>query len=255
MKVNRLYLVGAVHSDSDGRRRLEGLLKQISPDVITIELHEESDALAFQKEEISPQKRKRLIEKYCAKAGLKLTNVQINLLKDIEIQNEIVKGYEFHVSREYQRANQESRIEYIAAKKEFIKPENVDKLIVDSLRHPQTRKTFLAMLGQGKDRYFAMSRKSTEMLYNAAKLFWDVVHLTGVNPMSHEPAKGELSSEADNYFREINEMADKIRRIYDDGSKRVLSIMELNNVSVMISKVSDLKPVTMTLADYKGEKP
>ncbi len=263
MSNENLYLIGTVHIDLDGPKRLEGLLTQISPDLIALEFHKDREALVQERKNINPKEEERQTDEILAEAGLSLTPEQRRVILDGGRDMNSVIGYEFNVSKAYTDANPKSKLEYI----DISLFENgvqefkdgcigaMKRTFATIAQEPEARELFLGMLSKGKDGLLQQTRDSVEMIYKNAGMVEELAEFLR-DPETVEMMREQLPPQE---FENINQacnpnrdevMAGRVRELYGDGNQRVAAVTGLLYVHGLKSRILDLEPTVMTLTGY-----
>ena len=261
MPNNNLYLIGTVHLDPKGPKRLEGLLKQISPEIVALEFHKERENV-LGKKFIEKEKE---IDQLLSGVGLTLTPEQRKTMLDLEREFSYVNGFEMRTSKAYKEANPKSRLEYIDIAifgdeyEEFVKHNFslLNESFVKTLQEKGSKDLFLEMLNRGKEDYLQDFSDDLEIVYKEAKLMWSLASLAKLLKPHLELKKEQIPIKTSKiieriYSHERDEaMANRIRELYDGGAKKVVSVTGAAHVLWLKFRLLDLEPTTMALSDYK----
>lgn len=258
-----ICLIGTIHTDLEGPRRLEGILKRISPDIIALELSKDAEDLVELKNKMTSEEEERKTEEVLSNYGINLTRRQRETLLEGGRAMGSVTSYEFHVSRKYAQENPKTRLEYVDislfenGKQEFIDGYvTAMKGIVDeAVKDKKTRKGFLKLLKKGKDNYLKQSQEYVDSTYSNREAIEQVGKLMR-DPEVFEGFKAGLPMNAVQALEQIYSpkrdefMAGKIRELYNNGENSVASVTGLYHLPGLISRLGDLQPISMTLLDW-----
>jgi len=264
MTNENLYLIGTAHIDLDGPKRLEGLLTQISPDVVALEFHKDREALMQERKSVDPKEEERQTDEILTEVGLSLTPEQRRVILDGGREMNSVMGYEFNVSKAYADANPKSRLEYIDIslfengvqefKDGYIWA--MKGMLATIAQEPELKEPFLEMLSKGKYGFLQQSRDGVEMIYKNAEMMEELAEFMR-DPETVEAMKEQMPPQTFEAMKQIyhpkrdKAMASRIRELYDGGNQRVAAVTGLLHVPGLKSRILDLDPKTITLADYR----
>ena len=255
-----LYLIGTVHVDLEGQRRLEGLLNRISPDIIALEFNEDRENLTELK--WSPEEEEREMEKMVAKLDLALTpNQRKTILECGRIMNSVM-GYELRTCKEYIQKNPKTRLEYIDTsvfkngKQKFMEgyTSAVMGFCEQIAQIPELKKLFLEML-EDKDKYLRKSQEGYNSMYQNSEMMEELAELLR-DPETFEDYKEQLPADAVQALEEILNpkrdefMANRINQLYNSGTHKLVAVAGLLHIPGLKSRTLDLDPTSITLADY-----
>lgn len=263
MTNKNLYLIGTVHTDLEGPKRLSGLLESISPDILALEFHKDREPLFEQKKIVNQEKDEKELGDMFKEAGLSLTPEQKKVITDAGNEIASVGGYEYRASKEYVLANPKSRLEYI----DISLFENgyqelrggylasVKSLFAAIAKNPELREPFLETLSRGKDAILEQSQESVEMFYENLDMVEDLIEFLR-DPKTSESAKERLTPAQIQMFQQIYSpkrdkfMAARINDLYNRASNKVVAVTGLFHIPGLEFRLSDLEPTVLTLADY-----
>jgi len=263
MANKNLYLIGTVHIDLKGPARLEGLLKHIAPDIVALEFHKDRESLIEQRKRASPEEEEKEADEIFKEVGLSLTLAQKQVMLECGRDLNSVIGYEFSVSRNYINSNPKSRLEYIDISvfengvQEFKEGSiaAMKGILAEIAQEPELREQFLEMLSKGKDAFLQQSMEGVDMLYKNAEISEELAESMR-DPKIFEAMKEQLPSNAIQTLKQIynprrdEAMANRVNELYNTGSHRLVAIAGLMHIPGLKSRLLDLDPTTMTLADY-----
>ncbi len=256
-----LYLLGIVHADIEGPRRLEGLLRDISPDTIALEFHKDiEDSRSLRK---SSEEEEREIDQILNETGLTLTPEQRStLLESVRITNS-VSGYELRTCRKYVQGNPKTRLEFIGSsifengKQEFIDAYTAatNEMLRRLAQTPELKEPLLEKLGRGKDKFIQESQREFDMMYKNAEMMEELAELLR-DPETFEMYKERSPANAVQALKQIYDprrdesMADRVNQLYNSCSHKLVVVVGLLHVPGLKSRLLGLEPKSMTLADY-----
>jgi len=263
MTNENLYLIGTNHIDLDGPKRLEGLLRQISPDVVALEFHKDNEAMMEQIKSVDPEEEEKKIEELFTEAGLSVTPKQKKTMLEGTMAIRDVTGYEVTTSKAYTDANPNSRWEYIDISffdkgiQEFRGgcTEAMKSTFAAKVQEPEFREQLLETLSKGKDNYLQKIRARIEMTYKNAIMMEELAKPLR-DPETFEAMKEQMPPQAVEAMKQLfhpkrdEAMASRIRELYGDGNQIVAVITGMLHIPGLKSRILDLDPTTMTLADY-----
>lgn len=252
MSNQNLYLVGTVHIDLDGRERLDTLLDRLSPSIVALEFHKDrKDIPPLRK---SPEEEQKEINDMLDESRLDLNSKQRATLIESGHRINDIMGYEFKSSRDYTQGNPASRLEYIdislydGKRDEFIKNYlEAMQAEFNKLAELSNRKTrpWLCALERGIDYYENFVRQGIQMTYERGASSFEYlgeVNITSEQQKTLDKIDSEKRNEA---------MAGKVRELYDENSGLV-AVVGLNHLAKLKTKLEDLGPRVMTLAEYNS---
>jgi pheromone shutdown protein TraB len=263
----RIFLLGTVHVDMQGPRRLEGILKAISPDVIALEFNKDAENL-IDSMKTTPEKEQEMTDKIIKETKLKLTPEQRNTLLKIGEATRFIPAYELRTCRKYVQEKPKTKLEYIDisflenGEQEFVKGayEILKEQIIQISGDRKLRKHFLDMLSKGKDYYIEKSQEAYDMLYQDSSIIENVAEMMS-NPIAFNEYKKQLRKDfPENAEQVLNQiynpkrdefMSENIRKLYNEGSNSVVSVNGLAHLPGLMSRLLDLKPIPATLIDYE----
>lgn len=254
MNRGNLYLVGTVHIDLDGKERLDTLLDRLSPSVVALEFHKDRENMRSLRK--SPEEVQKKIAALIDESGLNLNPVQKATLIESGCRYNDVIGYEFKSSRDYTQRNPDSRLEYIdcsvfANGEEELLMKNMFKQIVEE---PETAKLFLERLNGGIDAYLENLRTHVHQIYQSAEEIAEFMEMIR-DPETFERMKEVMPPQAVQVLEQVfnpqrdEAMSNRVRELYD-GKSRLVAIVDLEHLLGLKTRVEDLKPIVMTLAEY-----
>lgn len=263
MTNENLYLIGISHIDLKGPERLEGLLKRLSPDIVALEFHKDREALIKQRKSVSPEAEEKETDEILKDVGLSLTPEQRRVMLEGGRDISLVMGYEFNVSKAYTDANPKSRLEYIDIsifengvqefKEGYIAA--MKGMLAGTAQEPELRENFLEMLSKGKEAFLQQSMEGVNMLYQNAEMMEELAELMR-DPETFEVMKEQMPANAVQTLEQIynpgrdEDMANRINELYNGGSHRLVAVTGLMHTPGLKSRILDLDPTIMTLADY-----
>ncbi len=253
-----LYLIGTVHLDLDGERRLNDLLNKLSPSIIALEFNKDREDMQL----LNLDEEQKEINDVLHKAGLDLSPEQVKTLIEYDHRINDVTDYEWRSSRDYVRRNPDSRLEYIDisifanGKEEFTK--GYIELRIDGFKLisevPELTNQFLEVLNNGWDSYKEYLMSGVQLIYSNAKkmaLLFEEIR----NYVLSEKMDG-LSDQEVQVLKQIynpqrdEAMASNIRRLYGECDGRLVAIVGLGHLEGLRVRLGDLRPRVMTLAEY-----
>lgn len=262
MTNENLYLIGTVHYDLDGPKRLERLLTQISPDVIALEFHKDLEDLMQERKNLDRKEEEKQVDESLKECGLLMTLKQKRAFLYGQRDINSVIGYEHKVSKAHTDANPKSRLEYIDISffengiQEFKDGYNgaMKRMISTLAQVPEIREEFLESLNNGKEGFLQSVRESAEMFYENAEIVEDIVASLR-DPTNIEMIKEQMSLQEFQAMNQIyhpkrdDAMSSRIREFYDGGNYKLVAVTGLLHVPGLKSRIPDLEPTVMTLAD------
>jgi len=257
-----LYLVGTLHTDLDGKKRLDILLNRLSPSIVALEFHKErEDFTPLRKSQKEEQKE---INAMIGESDLTLSPRQKATL--IESTKRICNAldYEFKSSRDYVARNKNSRLEYIDisfftnGREEFAKGANetVKYMLKSVAEEPELAKTFLKRFDGGIGAVLRNFRRHVNEIYKNAEEMAELMEIIR-KPESFEMMSKKMSPKAIQSLKQIYDpkrdenMGKRVRELYD-GKSRLVAVVGLAHLHALKTKVSDLEPTAITLAEYKS---
>jgi len=259
-----LYLIGTVHTDIEGPRRLEGLLRYIAPDTVALEFHkDEEDLMSLRK---SPEEEERETDQILNESRLTLTPEQrMTLLESGRIMSSVV-GYELRECRKYVQGSPKTRLEFIDlsifenGKQEFTDGYTaaMKGMFGQIVQDPELKEHLLEMLGKGKDKFIQASQGNFDMMYKNGKMMEELAELLR-DPETFEMYKEQLPPNAVQALRQIynprrdEAMAERLNQLYAAGSNKLVAVVGLLHIPGLKSRLLDLKPTVMTLVDYDSK--
>jgi hypothetical protein len=263
MTNKNLYLIGTAHIDLKGPQRLERLLKRISPDIVALEFHKDRESLIEERKSVSPEVEEKETDDVLREVGLSLTPKQRKtmLVSGREITS--VMGYEFTVCRDYAHANPKSRLEYIDIsifengvnefKEGYIAA--MKGTLAAIAQEPELREPFLKTLSRGKKAFLQQSMDCVDSLYKNAEMMDELAEFLR-DPETFEVMKEQMPQNAIQALEQIYNpqrdvaMANRINELYNSGLHRLVAVTGLIHIPGLKSRILELDPTTMTLADY-----
>ncbi len=259
MTNKNLYLVGTVHLDIRGPKRLENLLREISPDIIALEHNKDRGDLKILRKAAEVEERE--LYQMLDEAGLKINTEQRNTLMQSIRFMENISGYELKTCKKYSEINKKA-LDYIDmsvfknGKEEFI--DGYKHVAIGFLKeisqHPELKKQYLTLWSSGIDDYIESIQLGTDIMYINSRYIEDLAKLLR-DPETFEIFKKELPENAIKTLEQMYNpkrdefMAEKIRCLYG-GSKKVVGVVGLGHIPGLKSKILDLEPTILTLADF-----
>src|SRR3989344_2874850 len=111
--MDNLYIIGTVHTDSDGTSRLDALLTRLSPRKIFLEISEDrAQAILSETIDDELQKHETKMDEWAQKGFVLTSKQRSKLLKLARLKGENY-GFEIRCSVEYQQKHPEVEIKYI----------------------------------------------------------------------------------------------------------------------------------------------
>jgi len=263
MTNENLYLIGTIHTDLGGPERLEGLLNQISPEIVALEFSEDRMERMEGIKNMSLEEGEKEIDDLIMEIGLSVTSKQKKAMLDVRKITHSVYSYEFYTSKSYTDKNPNSKLEYIdlplldKVQKFYSGYIKEQKRELKSIaQDPKLKKAYLETLNNGGIDLLYKSQEAVEALYRNNEINEEVekvlrdpkalkIETKQLSPKEVEALKEILHPERD------DAMANRIRELYDSGNKRVVGVVGLLHLSGLKSRISDLDPTIMTLADYE----
>ena len=263
MTNENLYLVGTAHIDLAGPKRLEGLLNCLSPDIVALEFHKDREFAIEERKKVSPEEEERETDKVLQEVGLNLTIEQRRTMLEGGRDISAVMGYEHKVSKAYTDANPKSRLEYIDISifengiEEFRQGyiAAMKGVLTQVAQEPELRKPFFEMLDKGKKGFLEQSMAGVVAIYENAEMMGELAEVLR-DPETYEAMKGQLPPNAIQALEQIynpkrdDAMANKINELYNSGNHRLVAVTGLMHTPGLKSRIADLNPTIMTLADY-----
>lgn len=264
MTNKQLYVIGTCHVDLKGPKRLEALLREISPDIIALEFHKDRE-ISLKKKKGFLDREDKEMEEILKKSGIPLTPKQKKIILEISRKFNSLTGYEFTTSRNYADTHPDSRLEYIdlsVFRKGFQEFKEVFSGLMSEefseiIRDPNARKYFLDRISEGKNAFLQFCVESTDEMYGKMGELSEEYRQAS-DPEVLKMAKKELTSSEFQAFKQIynpkrdEAMAKRIAQIYDNGSHNLVAIVGLAHVPGLNAKISDLNPTIITLADWNN---
>ncbi|MDO8460404.1 MAG: TraB/GumN family protein [Nanoarchaeota archaeon] len=259
--MKNLYLVGTVHIDIEGPRRLEGILRDISPDTLALESHKDRENLVSLRK--SPEEEEREIDQILNETGLTLTPKQKSIaLESGRILNSFM-GYESRTCNKYVQDNPKTKLEYIDlsvfknGRQEFIDGYTAATrgLFEEMVKTPELKEPFLELLNRGKDEFIQASQEGFNEMYKNAEMMEELIELLR-DPKTFDMYIKKLPTNAVQALKQIynpkrdESMANRINQLYNNGSHKLVAVVGLLHMPGLKSRLLDLEPITMTLADY-----
>ena len=255
----RLYVVGTIHTDIDGKERLDHILGRISPGIIALEMHKDRE---------SNKPKRKSFAAYCAETdkaiattGLRLTDQQKKTLMEGSYRATQSYGYELACSRSYVKKHPSTSLEYIdlsvyengKAKFEADFEKSCKETLELIADDPEIASIFLKLFDNGTAAFIERSRKDIQAIYeNAPSLSLSGVDLR--DPKIIEELRSEMSPEMLAIFdqswnpRRDDAMAGHITKLYR-GKNKIVSVVGLAHLDGLQSRLADLKPTVLTLAE------
>lgn len=261
MTNQNLYLIGTVHIDLEGSRRLEGLLKNISPNIVALEFSKDREK--SMKSNRTPKEEERETDKMLDEVGLKLTAKQRKTISEIgEISKSLI-GFELRTCRDYVQENPKIRLEYIDVslfnngEQEFVNGyvTAMKRAIEQATQIPELKEAYLEMLSKGKNAYLQVLKQNSERIYKNAKIMGQLAESMR-DPETLEMLKEQLPKNAVQALTQILNperdefMANRVNELYNNDSDKVAAVVGLAHVPGLKSRLLNLDPTIMTLADY-----
>ncbi len=252
---SKLYLVGTVHTDLNGPKRLEGFLEGVKPAAISIEDNADRIKLC---QKYRSNFDENFYDELFKRAGVVLDEQQRRTLFQTQMLVSQIYGYETFVSVRYAERNPSVKLELtdIAV---FNHDREVREYLgllcdedVEDLKNPVYRQVLIERLQEGIESYINFMKWNTQLEYDALE-FWEFFIKSMRIPGSFE----ELSSKYNiNQLRMLkfflgNEREDKImgniRRICSEVDGKIVCINGLAHLFGMRDRLKDLKPRILTL--------
>jgi len=263
MTNENLYLIGTAHIDLAGPRRLEGLLKRLSPDIVALEFHKDREFAIEERKKASPEEEERETDKVLQEVGLNLTSEQRRTMLEGGRDISAVRGYEHTVSKAYTDANPKSRLEYIDIslfengveefKQGYIAA--IKGMLAQIAQEPELREPFFEMLDKGKKGFLEQLMAGVAAIYENAEMIGELAEVLR-DPETYEAMKGQLPPNAIQALEQIynpkrdEAMANRINELYNSGNHRLVAVTGLIHTPGLKSRILDLNPTVMTLVDY-----
>lgn len=263
MTNDNLYLVGTAHIDLAEPRRLEGILNRFSPDIVALEFHKDREFAIEERKKINPKDEERETDKVLQEVGLDLTPEQRRTMLEGGRDINAIMGYEHTVSKAYTDANPKSRLEYIDIsifengveefKQGYIAA--MKGMLAQIAQEPELRKPFFEMLDNGKKGFLEKSMEGVAAIYENAEMMGELAEALR-DPETYEAMEGQLPPNAVQTLKQIynpkrdEAMANRINELYNSGNHRLVAVTGLMHTPGLKSRISDLNPTVMTLADY-----
>mgnify|MGYP001567126181 CR=1 FL=1 len=255
-----LYLIGTVHTDLDGKERLDALLGRLAPAIVALEFHKDRENLESLRK--SPEEEQKEFDEMIEESGLSLNPRQRAALLESGYRISDASGYEYKSSRDYTQRNPGSRLEYIDisvfanGKEEFAKGySDAGKANFKHIAQtPELAKPLLETLDRGIDAYLENFRRGIQQIYRNAEeiaLLFEILQ----DPKEFERMKQEMPPHVVQALEQIynprrdEAMGARVRELYD-GKSRLVAIVGLGHLEALNLKVRDLEPRVMTLAEY-----
>lgn len=254
--MSNLYLIGTIHTDLDGKERLEHVLNKISPSTIALEFHKQMEKYHIDK---SREAHDKEVGKLYDESSLNLTPKQRKLALDISYETIIAQDFEFSVSKNYINSHPKSKLHYIdiemfnTSKKEKSFQEMLKNDLKRALEDPECRESIMFSLKKGKKFSLDNIRKDTALTYDSVdeyyKFFKRMRNPKELKKLEKELSLSEIEALKVIYSEERdNILASKIQEVYD--GKTLVAIMGFGHLKAIGIKLKDLKPQIMTLAEY-----
>jgi len=255
-----LYLVGTLHNDLNGKERLDTLLDRLAPFVIALEFHKDREELGSSQK--SQEEEQRELTTLLDESGLNLNPGQRATLIESGQRVSSAMGYEFKSSRAYTTRNANSRLEYIDislfanGREEFSKGliESMSGVFKQIAADPKLAKQVLERLNGGVDAHLQYLRGDTQQIYQNAEAIAELFEMIR-DPENFEMMKKTMSPQAIQALEQVynpardEAMKNRVRELYD-GKNRLVAIVGLAHLQGLKTKLKDLKPRVMTLAEY-----
>ncbi len=254
---NKICIVGTVHMDINGEKRLDYILDKYSPDIVAIELSEDRTRgfPATQKE-----KESRLEE------DIKKANIGQGPLNPtlIGIAKELYKasGFEYYSPKKYVDAHPGTRLEYVDLSVFGEGDETGQKAMGELLNNavknipPQVRAGVDQMMSRmGKDAFIATLQQRVDMAYKMQPLLGLMTPLMR-SPRVLDQLNRTYPKESVDVIKKIvspdrdEYMAKKIRELSPQG--KVLVVCGLLHMKGIKKRLSDLHPRALSLLNYKS---
>ncbi len=263
MANKNLYLIGTAHIDLKGPQRLEGLLKRISPDIVALEFHRDREFLIEKRKSVSPEVEEKETDDVLREVGLNLTPKQRKTMLEGGREITSIMGYEFTVCRDYVHANPKLKLKYIDISifengvKEFKEGYTVAMkgMLAAIAQEPELREPFLKTLSKGKKAFLQQSMENVDAIYKNAEMMGELAEFLR-DPETFEAMKEQMPQNAAQALKQIynpkrdKAMAHKVNQLYHRGSNKLAVIVGLLHVPGIKSRMLELEPTVMTLADY-----
>ncbi len=240
MSNSNLVLIGTLHDDGYGPVRLEKLLQSLAPQLIALEWHKERDKVFAEYVETQERLKSRLLELLDKKGFNKIQQERFSY-----IFSQIVRtsGYEGQVAKDYVSKNPEVELEYIddpiiASQSARMMDGNAFSFWLEIIQNRQNKAKLRKMLNT-KGSYADMT-DSKEMDQSYLAIRNGLIDPIMVNPKTVLAAQVMVR---DPY------MEREIRRMYGDGSKKLVSPVGTGHLYGLRKRLSDLDPTVMTLLD------
>ena len=261
MSNKNLYLVGTVHVDLDGRKRLDIILDKLSPSIIALEFHKDEEDLGAWTR--TPKETQRIANEIIDESCLNLSPEQRATF--IECMNRMndVSVYEFKSSRNYTQKNSGSRLEYIdipttleGGEKEFVEVclEAAKENFKQRMKIPEAVQSLIKILDGGIDNYLSHVREDIQRTYQDAEERGKEYERMK-DPEIFKRRTKHMSPKAIKALEQVynskrdETMRRKIRKLYD-GKSKLIAIVGLSHLRGLAENLKDLEPRAMTLADY-----
>lgn len=263
MSNQNLYLVGTVDIDLAGPRRLERILNRLSPDIVALEFHKDREFAIEEWKKVSPEEEEREIDKVLQEVGLGLTPEQKRTMLEAGRVINAVMGYEYTVSKAYTNANPNSRLEYIDIslfengiqefKEGYIAV--MKGMLAQIAQEPELRNSFFKMLDKEKEGFLEQLMVGVAAIYENVEMMEELAEVIR-DPETYEAMKGQLPPNGIQVFEQISNpkrdeaMASRIIELYNSGNHRLVAVTGLMHIPGLKSRILDLNPTVMTLAEY-----
>ncbi len=253
-------MVGTLHFDLDGKKRLDTLLYRLSPSIVALEFHKDREDMQSLRK--SPEEEQREINEMIDEFGLDLNPRQrATLIKSGHIINDVM-GYEFKSSRDYTERNPASRLAYIDisvfanGKEEFTKGyvEVMKSAFKQIVEVPELAQLLLERLNGGIDAYLEHLRGYIQQIYQNAEAMAELYEMM-TDPEAFKMMKEVMPPQAVQALEQIynprrdEAMAGRIKELYN-GDSKLVAIVGLAHLAGLKTELEDLKPRVMTLAEF-----
>ena len=266
---SNLYIVGTVHIDPDGPKRLDSLLTSLSPQTILLESHE--DSLPYLKKSKAPEHSKEEIYQAFRDIGIGLNERQVQTYLKVIKKLTRTMGFELYRPQEYARKN--PRTELVCMDMPVIQSEEDCKALnttllkrnLEALRNLEVRDLFLSKLDKGPNAYLALLRESVASFYSLDFLE-QLEEMQKLRQTAQDLMQDQETEEDSDYTPEEralakriidpkrnNKMESTIRSVYlADPSKTTLAICGMDHFLVLRRKLKRLKPNIKTLEEISA---
>jgi len=257
-----LYLIGTVHIDIDGGKRLDTLLNKISPTIIALEFHKDRDYEILR----NPVQEEKELDNLIDNSGLNLNSAQKIILKESGKIMSNLMGFEIRSSKNYVANNLASKLEYIDRS---IFPEGRDKFmkgyneaLLDSFRQiveqPELKESLIHLLDGGIDCYLDSIRMGAQIMYNGKEELNELMEFI-VIPENLKSLKDTMPADAFKAIEQIynpernNAMIKRVRELYAGDSVNSIAVVTgLAHTVALENGLKDLKPKVISLSEYNS---